>query len=350
MRTRCILAAIAITVAGGAPATIAQETTGQQAEAQPANVDADAIAMAERVVEALGGRERIAAIKTLRVVTHDPDSPGLKYEHLWSHDGGRVLKVHQGDYPPQITASANGLAWRQNAFDDEPSLASEDTATSARRSVHFHMLFATLPSLARERFQSFTIGEATEFNNASVVPLQFEYKGGITSGVIYVNADTMIPEGWQRFWPKQDGGRHTVLEIFHEWEAAEGVQFLRKWTSQSDMYGGSSPITVVETLEVNELDASDFEPPAALREQARRIAEAAKAEGDEPISLDQLDDDSREQATAVLDQLRSLDAATRRAALEEVKSELTLIADPQERLMIRYVIQELEAMLKAEGG
>ncbi|MEQ8316826.1 MAG: hypothetical protein RIE77_13205 [Phycisphaerales bacterium] len=274
----------------------------------------------------------------------------MKYEHHWSRDGGRILKVHQEEYPPQVTATSGGLAWRQNAFDDEPFLISEEQAVPSRRSVDFHMRLATLPAYAREHFSEFTVGEPTDFNNARVVVLQYQEKSGTNSGVIYVNAETMMPEGWQRFWPKQGGGRHTMLEIFHDWEPTEGVQFLRKWTTQSDMFGMESPVTVVETLEVNELTAAEFEPPAALKEQARRIAEAADSESDDPIALDDLSASSREQAEALLEQFRSLDADAKRGALREGESMLGQVDDAEERLMIRYAIQELKAMLEAGDG
>ncbi|OAB63574.1 hypothetical protein AY599_11415 [Leptolyngbya valderiana BDU 20041] len=334
----------------GAPLVIAQGEA-EPAIATPAqDLHPAAMKIAEQVVKALGGRDRVAAIKTLRVVTHDAEHASLKYEHHWSRNGGWALKVLQEEYPPQITASSGDLSWRQNALDEAPSLISGEQASSARRSVDSHVRLATLPSYARERFASFTVGEPTEFNGAGVTVLQFEEKDSDASGVIYVNAESMMPEGWQRFWPKQGGGRHTMLEIFHEWAPTEGVQFLRKWTTQSDMFGMESPVTVVETVEVNTLKATDFEPPAELKEQARRAAEAAKTEGDEPIALEDLDDASREQAEAILDDLRSLDADTKREALNEGQSMLDQVDDPQQRLMVRYVIQELKAMLEAEDG
>lgn len=350
MRSLSILTALSAVTVGAVPLVVAQGAMDQATEPRSQDLHPDAIATAERVVEALGGRDRVAAIETLRVVTHEIETPSLKYEHHWSRDSGWVLKVHQEEYPPQVTASSGGLAWRQNAFDDEPSLIGKDQAAAARRSVDFHVRLATLPSFAREHFGSLTVGEPTEFNRASVVVLQYDEKNGVDSGTIYINADTMMPEGWQRFWPKQGGGRHTMLQIFHQWEPAEGVQFLRKWTTQSDMFGMDSPTTVVQTLEVNGLSADDFEPPAALKERARRAAEAAEAEGDEPIELDDLDEASREQVTAMLEQLRSLDAETKRGALEEGQSMLGQVDDPQQRLMVRYVLQELKAMLEADDG
>lgn len=349
MRTMSILAAMSVFTIG-APLAVAQDQAERAPTTSAQDLHPDAMAIAERVVGALGSGDRVAAIETLRVVTHDVETPSLKYEHHWSRDGGWAFKVLQEEYPPQVTASSGGLAWRQNAFDEEPMLIGVDQAVSSRRSVDFHVRLFTLPSHAREHFASFAVGEPTEFNNASVVVLRYEEKDGDSSGVIYVNADTMVPQGWQRFWPKHGGGRHTVLQIFHEWEPAEGVQFLRKWTTQSDMFGMESPVTVVQTLEVNELTAADFEPPAALKEQARRAAAAAEAEGDGPIALDDLDEDSREQATAMLDQLRPLDADTKRETLEEGQSMLAQVDDPQQRLMIRYVLQELKAMLEADDG
>lgn len=343
-----ITAGLMLAVAG-APA-LAQNNGGSSLEAAAsAQASQDGLPsvekLAEMVVKAIGGRDNIDRVKTLRtVMSMNVSGMAITMENKWGRDGGRWSK---SSFASGETGTDGTTAWMK-AADGSYILIGDAQAQELNGQASMHMMMLD-PEELKKNMQSMEVVGREEFDGRMCYKLRFQPKNSEDHSFIFFDASDGMPRGMMETQPGLSGEPQTSKIMLGDWKTIEGVKFFHSMKVESPGIPGGSAEMKVTTLEVNKLDKDTFALPAEVKElvaNADKPAESDAGENEvatgEEIQLEDLPEAYRERTKMMLEQMKQAGAEGIAAALQQYEQVMPSIPEGNDKLTLQYIIQELK--------
>jgi hypothetical protein len=359
MGTRKMLLAAGMLAAGVMGSLSVSAWAGPMAPAATARADATAEQVMADSVKAMGGKEAIEKIKTIRIVTDvSMSSPQAEMkaemESLWSRAGGRILrtKTEMGN----VEMGTDGkVTWKNTPMGSGSLTPDEANALKAESSMIMNLLEPE--RFVKEEMTKVESAGTETFDGKECHRLHFTKKDG-EEGDLFYDATTHLPIGLQRV-QKQGGVEQRAKMVLGDWQEEQGVKIYRTINVESPQQPGMTVAMKVTKVEINTLEDSAFAPPAGAAKPATPPATAPGAgagagtgggAGTE-IKFEDLTPEQQRQAQQMIEKLKSGgDVAKMKQVVSQIEPTLSMINDAEKRKPIEYAIQEVKKEIARLGG
>ncbi|MEO1008908.1 MAG: hypothetical protein AAFX79_10085 [Planctomycetota bacterium] len=338
MRTTIAALTLCATLGVAGLPALAQNSVSASAQAQ-----ADlpkAAKLAEKAVEAVGGRSKLEKIKSLRVVM-SMEAMGMQIEMdtAWARAGGRLVKMNMGGFGETSMGTDGTIAWGTNPITGEYMILPDEQAEQLNDQASMHMAMIDPIGMRDEELEKFETVGRESFRGVDSFKVLYVTKEGDSEGHMFYDAKTGMPVGFRQ---TEAGpmGQQTTTVAFEDWKAVEGVKFFHKAMVESAQMGPQPIAMTVKTLEANKLDASAFEPPAEVKEMAAKQAE--QSGGAAEIDFNSLPPAKQQEAREQIAAIRGAGKDVARQAIESLERGMTYMPDGNDKLTLQYVVQELK--------
>lgn len=216
----------------------------------------------DKAVDMYGGRDAVAAIKTLRMVcSADVNGQTFRIESLWSRTRGtkEIWQTPSGGW----STSSNGVThWTQNqngfALQDMPQDTQAQLLVSVLQPYDWlNNAMGTVSVIGYSVFADRLCYEIRELDNP------------ITENIShYYDKETSLYRGSQLRGP---GGTQQNV-VFGNWQSTDGVLMFRSMQLQDTLNPDSVVVMNISSIEINTLDDAAFKMPeevAKLRDEKR---------------------------------------------------------------------------------
>lgn len=328
----------------GSTMTFAQATAsapavakGEQASGLP-----EAKQILKDSVKAMGGKKAIDKIETLHV-TSEMSAAGMAMttESWWSKAGAYL--VNRTMPMGEMSMGYDGtIGWMSNPMGGYAMLT-PDQIEDLKDQASMHMKMLRLDKTSKNEFASLQTVDKTTFKERECYKLHFVEKGeSPAEGYIFFDVKTMLPFGWMASDPAQ--GVEVTMELT-DWKEVEGVKFFGKMSAVAAQ--GESMVMTVTEIGVNDVEASAFEAPAEVKEQAS----AAKSKPAGSKSLEDFTAEEQQEIKQMLDGFMSIEDP---AQLEQAKASIMQgmgFMPPEKKDMMQYVVEQVDKRIaQLRGG
>ncbi|MEM7628545.1 MAG: hypothetical protein AAF356_03885 [Planctomycetota bacterium] len=254
-----LLAAALLTL--GAPAALAQSAPAAEAapaEAKPkAQIDEKAQAVIDKYVEATGGADLYKSIKSLTSTgTINIPSQGLSgSQTMHFAEGPKMLLIQNlaglGEFKQGIY---DGTVWSMDPLSGAqltPEEAAQDILDSADPRA---------PIMYADLFKTITYAGETEFEGKTAVAIELLDHDG-DPATQYFDPDTGLMVG-SKAVSDTPQGRLEVVSVMENYKAFDGMMIP---TRSIQKLGFIEIVAETTDFSINKVDASVFEPPAAIK-------------------------------------------------------------------------------------
>lgn len=321
----------------------AQPSASEPAETEQADNTPSVEEISAMVVEAVGGREKVDAINSLRVVFESGQSSfKTKIDAAWSRGGGRHMLIDLGSSSAEM-GSDGKQAWVKSG--DQYSLAVGDQSQRLEVLSEAHMGMIDPLMNRDENLSVLQFKERATFNGSECYRLYFERKGGMTTGYYYVDTATHLPAGYEQ--EDRDAGGMSMRSItsLSDWREVDGVRLFHEMKAWLPGKEQLASVTKVTSVEINSLDEARFTLPdeviGLVENEAERVKQL-EADLATPLQLSDLPADHQSRATGIIGDLRALGDANLDDAVMSIEHSYARLPDEPSRKMMLYVLQELK--------
>ena len=304
-----------------------------------------------KAVEAVGGADAVAKIKTLRTVMNmSMQGMQMDMESCWSRQGGRLTKTSipmGGSTLETITGTDGKVAWRKTPAGYE-LLSEKDAQQLEHQAGGFINMLD--PKQLKAGLESIENAGNQNFADKECWKLHSKRKDG-TEGDTFFDVTSGMPMGFESV-EKQGETEIRSRGVLSDWKEQDGVKFFNTMTVETSAQ--ASPITMkVTTIEINKLDEKTF----ALPDEVKKLADAAAATGGktatapaQEIKLEDLTPEQRKTAEQALEGMRrTTDPAQLKMIVQRLESVIPMMP-ANEQLPMKYAIQELKKDIAKAGG
>lgn len=340
--------ALCFLLVAGAP-VIAQNSGNSNGQAAPAVQQDGNLPSIDKVfadaVESVGGREKIAEIKTLHtVMTMTVMGSTITTVNKWSRDGGRY-NSNESPFGNSEMGSDGKVAWMKMEEDRYVILeGAQAQQLNEQASRHINLLD---PNRMRDDMEKLEVVGREPFGETPAFKVLFEPKDSQDGGFMFFDVRDGRPLGMTQTSETPMGSQTTTVTL-GDWKTIEGVQFFHKMTIESPSIPGGSVEMKVTKLEVNALGEDAFELPKQVKELSANEGNDAgntdggTADAGNEIKLEDLAESHQERARLMIEQLKSRGREAVDRMLPNLEQTLASLPDGDDQLTMRYVIQELK--------
>jgi hypothetical protein len=307
----------------------------------------------EDAVAAMGGKEAVARIETLHLVS-EMSTMGMTMglEAYWAKDGSRFIRQYTpeeqampGMSMPEMVAGSDGtVRWMKNPMNGQYTLMEEGEFDELEQQALLHMRLLRMDETAKEDFESCENQGRSEFSGRACHKLHVVGKDKEV-GDLYFDVENGLPLGFEM--SQEDGpmGPAKGTFVIADWRTIDGLKFFQSVTMSIAMGQMTQQVAIkFPTIEVNGVDRKVFELPAAVKELASKQSASADK---------RLEDFTPQQQAEIKQMLAGLESTTSKAQLEAAIRSLEqsrgfLPADKKETF--DYVLREAKKRLDSMKG
>ena len=343
----CLL--IAMFATGSSASLIAPAFTATSIAISTATLDdptADQIMAAS--VKALGGREAIFKIKSLRtVMTMSAQGAEMQLESFWSRDGGRMSKtvLPQGEV---LMASDGKVGWMKSPA-GYVLLDEKQTEDLNNQAGLFMNMLDPQKALAERKGTAENAGKET-FADKECWRVHIKRGDGKESDIFY-DVATSMPVGGLSVEKKGEVEIKSKMSL-GDWQDEQGVKFFHVMKIETTGAQTTAIEMKVTKVEINTLDAATFAMPEEVKKlaDARPAATAPAAAAVPVITFESMNAEQQKIAKQALDgMLQSGDVEKMKLMVKQLEPMLGMIP-ANERLPMQYAIQEVKKEIAKKGG
>lgn len=333
-----LLGAPAILIAQGAPTTATPGTDLPSKDRLLADI-----------VKAVGGREAVDRIKSLRtVVKLDMMGTQMEIDSSWAREGGRLMntKTPMGNMK---MGSDGKTAWMTNPMTGAFMLITDEGQKQQLDGQSgMQMMMIDPERFEKEDLDSFEVVSRESFNSVDCIKCKYVDETDKKEGFMFIDAKTNLPVGFEQTADSPRGPMKSTV-LLSDWKEVSGVKFFHvmKMSAPGQMSGGmQGTFTVVE---VNKLEADAFKLPPEVEALAAQKGDAGGG-GAAEIKLSDLTPEQQAEATKQLDAFRTLPNAEALKSARQTMERIIPMMPEDKKKPIQYVVQELTKMIAEKGG
>ncbi len=298
-------------------------------------------------VKAVGGRDALAKINTLRVVMGaNMQGMELKLESYWTREGAHMARtvLPMGE---MLMASDGKIAWTKNPMGY--ALLSDDERKQLKDQSSSFMRVVDPQEHLKDAIKSIENKGKETFGEKECWRLDYVENDGKT-GTAYYDVASGLPVGFVSV-EKQGEMEVRSTGFMSDWKEEQGVKFFRTMTMTSDQQAGMAMTMKVESVEINTLTAETFAVPDEVKKLVENQPKpAAPGEAAKEIKLEDMNDEQRAMATQALEGVkRAGDVNAQKLMLKQIESVVDITPEDQ-KMPLMYVIQELRKEIAKQGG